>query len=102
MVKKMMDVNPHRIILQVLVQPRSSCNKWGGVVNGERIQLKVTSPPVEGAANKACIKFIAKELGTAKSYVKIIKGEKSRHKTICIEKYDSKRVQEVMKKITSN
>ena len=66
--------------IQVQVQPRSSKSKWGKVVGQEWIQLKVTAPPVDGAANKACVKMIAAEFKTAKTKVSLIKGEKSRYK----------------------
>lgn len=101
MAKKVIDINPERVILQVLVKPRSSVNEWGKVVDQEEIQLKIASPPVDGAANKACIKFVAKALGTAKTHVKIIRGEKSRHKTIQIEMYNSKKLESLLKKINS-
>ncbi|MCP4752822.1 MAG: DUF167 domain-containing protein [Proteobacteria bacterium] len=94
------EVEGNRFRLQVQVQPRSSSTGWGDLVDRERIRLKTTSPPVDGAANKACIKFIAKEFKTAKSLVGIVKGEKSRYKTFLVENYDQKRLKEFMKRLT--
>ena len=48
------------------------------------MRIGVTSPPVEGRANKACMDFLAKELGVGKSQVEIIRGRKSRTKTVKI------------------
>jgi len=70
--------------LHIRVQPKSAVAKWGEVLDGQWLQLKVNAPPVEGAANQACIRFIAKEFGTAKSNVTIVKGEKARNKTVRI------------------
>jgi uncharacterized protein len=77
-----------RLFLQVRVQPKSAVTRWGEVIGQEWIQLKINAPPVDGAANQACIRFIAKTLGTAKSNVLIIKGEKARNKRFRIESFD--------------
>lgn len=53
------------IELHVLVQPRSSMNKIIGVMNN-RLKIKLKAPPVDGAANKMCIQFLAKTFGTKK------------------------------------
>ncbi len=72
---------PEGVIFTVHVQPRASRNEISGFQGGE-IKLRLTAPPVDDAANKLCIEFIAKLLGVAKSRVTIIAGAKSRHKTI--------------------
>ena len=69
------------VTFTVHVQPRASRNEICGV-QGEELKLRLTSPPVENAANKLCIEFLAKALGVAKSNVAMIAGAKSRHKTI--------------------
>ena len=48
------------------------------------LKIKVTSPPVEGAANEACIKLLAGELGLKKSQMEISSGAKSRKKTVMV------------------
>jgi uncharacterized protein (TIGR00251 family) len=69
------------VTFAVHVQPRASRNGICGV-QGEELKLRLTSPPVDDAANKLCIEFLAKQLGVAKSNVTIIAGAKSRHKII--------------------
>ena len=69
------------VTFTVHVQPRASRNELCGV-QGDELKLRLTSPPVEDAANKLCIEFLAKKLGVAKSNIAIIAGLKSRHKTI--------------------
>lgn len=65
------------------VQPKASRNEICGL-SGNELKLRLTSPPVDGAANKLCQEFIAKLLRVAKSNVQIIAGEKSRHKTVTV------------------
>jgi uncharacterized protein (TIGR00251 family) len=69
------------IIFNVYVQPRASRNELCGICCGE-LKLRLTSPPVEGSANKMCIQYLADLLGIAKSRIDIVRGEKSRHKTV--------------------
>lgn len=69
------------ISFAVHVQPRASRNELCGVVN-DAIRLRLTSPPVDGAANKLCVAFLAELMGVSKSSVSIITGDHSRHKTI--------------------
>jgi len=49
------------------------------------LKIKVTAQPQEGAANEACIRLLAKELGLRKSQLAIFAGQKSRRKTIRVE-----------------
>lgn len=79
------------ITFGVHVQPRASRNELCGV-QGEELKLRLTSPPVEDAANRLCIVFLAKLLGVAKSDVTIIAGARSRHKTIRIRGLSSRNI----------
>jgi uncharacterized protein (TIGR00251 family) len=81
------------VVLQVVVQPRSSKTCIVGL-QGEELKLKLTSPPVEGAANKLCCEFVAKLCGVAKSKVRLVSGDKSRHKRLLIEGLEISRVAE--------
>src|SRR5512142_691342 len=69
------------VTFTVHVQPRASRTEICGLQGGE-LKVRLTSPPVEDAANRLCVEFLAKQLGVAKSSVSIIAGTKSRHKTI--------------------
>ena len=44
----------------------------------------MTSPPIDGAANKTCVKFLAKWLGVSPSRVRIVAGLRSKNKIIKI------------------
>jgi uncharacterized protein (TIGR00251 family) len=75
--------HPNGIIFNVFVLPRSSKNKIVGV-HGDALKIKVTAPPVAGAANKMCLKFLAKCLATPYSRIEIISGKNSRTKQILL------------------
>lgn len=67
--------------LTVRVMPRSSRNQIVGAENGV-LKIKLTAPPVEGAANAALIEFIAEWLSVRRSAVTIIGGDKTRRKVV--------------------
>lgn len=69
------------VVIHLLVQPRASKNEVVGA-QGDELKVRLTSPPVEGAANRLCCEFIAKKLGLAKSAVTLEAGETSRHKRL--------------------
>jgi uncharacterized protein len=71
------------LLVRVFVQPRASKNQFCGIHEGE-LKLRLTSPPVDGAANQCCCEFLAKQLKLPKSSVTIISGETSRHKRLRI------------------
>jgi len=69
------------IVFQVFIQPRSSKNLIVGQ-HGDSLKLRLTAPPVSGAANKMCVKFLAKRLAVSPSSLEIISGHASRTKKI--------------------
>jgi uncharacterized protein (TIGR00251 family) len=71
------------VLLRVRVQPRARAERLEGV-HGEQLRLRLTAPPVDGAANTACIAFFAKALGVTRSRVRIRSGTKSRDKVIYV------------------
>jgi uncharacterized protein (TIGR00251 family) len=71
------------IILKIYLQPKASKNEIVGPYR-DGIKVKVTAPPVEGKANEALIKFLAKEFKMSASSVEILKGHHSREKIVRI------------------
>jgi uncharacterized protein len=65
----------------VKVHPRAKKNAITGEV-GDALKLSLTSPPVDGRANEACIEFFAKLLKVSRPSVTIAAGESSRNKVI--------------------
>ncbi|MGN7612981.1 DUF167 domain-containing protein [Magnetococcales bacterium HHB-1] len=90
----------NRLTLTVRVQPKSSQEKITGLWSGEPVALKVSlmAPPVEGAANRALIRFFAKQFKVPKGAVAVIQGERSRHKRVAIENPDLKDVEDFCQK----
>ena len=72
------------LTFDIQVIPHASRAEIAGVQEGA-FKVKVTAPPVEGAANEACIKLLARELGLKKSQMEISSGAKSRKKTVLIK-----------------
>jgi uncharacterized protein (TIGR00251 family) len=75
--------HPEGIIFKIFVQPRSSKNMIVGL-HGDALKLKLTAAPVDNAANKMCIKFLAKHLGVSNSQIEIISGHTSRTKHLLL------------------
>lgn len=46
------------------------------------LKIRLTSPPVDNAANAACIEFLANILKIRKNQITIVSGQKSRIKQI--------------------
>ena len=72
------------IVIKVFIQPRSSTNMIVGLL-GDRLKIKLTAPPVDGAANKMCVKFLAKRLSVSPASLEILSGHNSRTKKILIK-----------------
>ena len=72
---------PEGLRLKVFILPRSSKNMVVGVYK-DALKIKLTAPPVDGAANRMCIKFISKYFHVSKSSLEIISGSTSRTKTV--------------------
>jgi uncharacterized protein (TIGR00251 family) len=70
-------------LLAVRIQPRASKNEIIPMEGGA-FKIRLTAPPVDGAANEALVKFLSDVLGIAKSRIMIISGETSREKRIRI------------------
>ena len=69
------------VLFRVQIQPRASKSEAAGLL-GDALKLRLTAPPVEGAANRACVEFFAKALGLPKSNLAITSGQSSRKKTL--------------------
>jgi uncharacterized protein len=73
--------HPAGVSFNVHVQPNSSRNRIAGL-HGDALKLTLTAPPVEGAANAMCVRFLAESLQVPRSAVEILSGQSSRRKRI--------------------
>ena len=71
------------MLLKVYLQPKASKNEIVGPYR-DGIKVSVTAAPVEGRANEALIRLLAKEYGIPSSCIEMIKGFHSREKTLKI------------------
>ena len=69
--------------IHIFVQPKASKTRIMGLHDG-LLKIAVTSPPVDGKANRAVVKFFAKYLKISKSDVVLRAGQHSRRKTFAI------------------
>ena len=67
----------------VRVVPRASRNEISGR-HGDAVKIRLTAPPVEGAANRALVDFLAETLGIRKNQIEILSGRASRDKIVCV------------------
>lgn len=71
----------------VRLRPRAHTDELMGMRDGV-LQARVAAPPVDGKANRALCRLIAKRIGVAPSKVSVVRGEKSRDKLILVEGMD--------------
>jgi len=69
--------------LNVHIQPGASNSEIAGL-HGDAIKIRIQARPVDGAANIALTEFVATCLGVPRKAVKILRGEKSRQKTVWV------------------
>ena len=71
------------LTFDIHVTPHASRAEITSIQDGA-FKVRVTAPPVEGAANEACIELLSKKLGLRKSQMKISAGARGRKKTILV------------------
>ena len=79
------------VTFRVRVQPRASRDETAGEMGGA-IKLRITAPPVEGRANEATCRLIAKLVGVSLSAVEIVSGQSSRDKLIRVHNVTAEQV----------
>jgi len=81
--------------INVRVVPRSSKNsiEW----EEGTLKVRLTAPPVDGAANEALLTLLAQRLGLPKRDIHIIQGATGRHKTIEITGMTSQAIEQKIK-----
>jgi uncharacterized protein len=69
--------------IDVRVIPRARKTEIAGERDGA-VLVRIAAPPVEGAANDALIAFLASVLHVPQRAIRIVGGERSRHKRVAI------------------
>lgn len=83
-----MYLKPHSqgVTIQLRITPNASTKAI--IIEGGRLLVKLTAPPVEGKANKGLIRFLAKRLGVPPSSISILRGHTSRDKVLLVHGLD--------------
>lgn len=83
--------------IAIRVQPRASRNRIDGI-HGGRVKIRLTAPPVEGAANKALVEFLADVLDVPKRHITIVHGQRGREKVVEVEGITPAKVRQAMER----
>jgi len=84
-----------RVRLSVHVQPRAARSEIVGL-HGDALKIRLTSPPIGGAANDALVKFLAETFAVGRRAVRILAGEHSRSKIVEIEGITARALLEIV------
>jgi uncharacterized protein (TIGR00251 family) len=81
------------IVLAVRVIPRAKKDAVDGLMADGTLKVRLAAPPVDGKANQALIRFLAKFLEVPTSKIGIISGETGRNKLVSISGINADTVQ---------
>lgn len=86
-------VTPHAqgCVISLTVVPRSAANRVEIDVNGS-IRVRITAPPVDGAANARLLKYLAAILDVPSSKLSLLSGAQARHKRVLAKGIDKESV----------
>lgn len=87
--------------IAVKVIPRAKKTAVTGVMDDGTIKIKVAAPPVDGAANKALIDFLAETLGLPKNQVDIVAGETSERKLVSLVGISPEKVNQILRDLAA-
>ena len=68
------------MLISVRVIPRSSKNSLAWEQG--KLKVRLTSPPIDGAANEALVALLAEQLALPKRQITIVRGASGRQKTV--------------------
>ena len=71
------------VVLRLRVVPRASRNAIAGTMQNA-LKVRLQAPPVDGKANKALVKLLAKTLDVPARDIRITAGETGRNKQVCV------------------
>lgn len=78
--------------IAVRVTTRAPRDELAGFRDDGVLLARISAPPVDGRANEALCKLIAKAAGVAPSRVCVVRGERSRDKAVRVEGVDEARL----------
>lgn len=83
------------VSFEVRVQPRSSKAEINGVHDGA-LRVRLTAPPVDGAANRQCIELFSRKMKIPKRAIRIASGASARRKRLKVLGMSMKEVKNIL------
>ena len=74
----------HGAAISVRVLPRAKKNEVAGFMPDGRVKVRLTAPPVEGAANRALVELLAQVLGVRAAAIEVVAGASGRDKIVSV------------------
>ena len=71
------------VTLDLYVQPGAKCTEITGL-HGGSLKIRLASPPIDGHANMALLKYISLLFDVPLRQVELLRGDKSRHKKVIV------------------
>lgn len=71
------------VLIAVKAQPRASRTETAGT-HGSELRIRLAAPPVDNAANRELLTFLAKQLECPRGSLRLVRGEKAAHKWIAV------------------
>jgi hypothetical protein len=90
---------PEGVRFWIAVQPRSRRPRVGGL-KGDALRVAVAEPPVEGRANEACRRALARALGIALGAVEVDPAARSRRKRVRVSG-DARSLEAALRRLAS-
>lgn len=81
--------------ISVRVQPRASTSGIVGL-HGNALKVRITAPPVDGAANEALVELLRSTFGIPARAITIVAGASSRMKVVELEGVTEDRVRRLV------
>ncbi len=81
-------MHPDGVVLEVTVRPKAGRCRVAGV-SGGRLRIEVSAAPEGGRATREALETLAQRLGVHAGAVSLLRGERSRHKTVLVRGADA-------------
>ncbi len=72
------------ITLSLHIQPGAKKSGIAGL-HGDALKIRLAAPPIEGRANEALLKYMARLFDVPLRQIVLLQGEQSRHKVVSIK-----------------
>jgi uncharacterized protein (TIGR00251 family) len=82
--------------IAVRIIPRAKRNEVSEIQGDGTVKIRITAPPIEGEANRALIRFLAKLLDIPEHKIEIVAGLGGRNKLVSIDDLEAEEITEKM------